>query len=80
MRLKDAERETVRLKGVVVVHRSKRERAEAALDGLAEWVVKLSGFLRGESVVLSTTRLREFFFVLGADFCSSLRSAGRVVT
>ena len=52
MRLKDAERETVRLKGVVAVHRSKRERAEAVLNGLVEWVVKLSDFLR-ESLFFS---------------------------
>ena len=68
LRLKDAERETVRLKGVVAVHRSKRERAEAVLDGLAEWVVKLSGFLRGESVFLSTARLREFSSCLVLTF------------
>ena len=52
MRLKDAERETVRLKGVVAIQRSKRERAEAVLDSLAAWVVKLSDLLRGESVFL----------------------------
>ena len=60
LRLKDAERETVRLKGVVAFHRSKRERAEAVLDGLAEWVVKLSDLLRGQSVFLSSARLQEF--------------------
>ena len=52
MRLKNAERETVRLKGVVAIRRSKRERAEAVLDSLAVWVVKLSDLLRGESVFL----------------------------
>ena len=34
VRVRDAERETVRLKGQVAVHRSKRERAEAALGSL----------------------------------------------
>ena len=64
MRLKDAEREIVRLKGVVAVQRSKRERAEAVLDSLAVWVVKLSDLLRGESVFLSTAQLHEFFSCL----------------
>ena len=50
LRLKKAEREIVRLKGVVAVHRSKRERAEAILDSLAAWVIKLSGLLKGEFV------------------------------
>ena len=50
--LKDAEREIVHLKGVVAVQRSKRERAEAVLDSLASWVVKLSDILKGEFVFL----------------------------
>ena len=50
LRLKDAERETVRLKGVVAIQHSKRERVEAVLDSLAVWVVRLSDLLRGESV------------------------------
>ena len=54
LRLKNAEQEVVRLKGVVAIHRSKRERAEAVLDSLASWVVKLSDLLRGESVFCST--------------------------
>jgi len=68
LRLKDAERETVRLKGVFAVHRSKRERADAVLDGLAEWVVKLSDFLWSESVFLLTARLREFSSCLVLTF------------
>ena len=48
LRLKGAEQEIVRLKGAVAIHRSKRERAEAMLDSLASWVVKLSDLLRGE--------------------------------
>ena len=52
LRLKDAEREIVHLKGVVAVQRSKRERVEAVLDSLAAWVVKLSDLLKGESVFL----------------------------
>ena len=52
MRLKDFEREIVRLKSSVAIQRSKRERAEAVLDSLATWVVKLSDLLRGESVFL----------------------------
>ena len=52
MRLKDVERETVRLKSAIAIQHSKRERAEAVLDSLAVWVVKLSDLLRGESVFL----------------------------
>ena len=48
MRLKDAKREIVHLKGVVAVQRSKRQRAEAIVDSLAVWVVKLSDLLKGE--------------------------------
>ena len=48
LRLRNAEQEVVRLKGAASVHRSKRERAEAMLDSLASWVVKLSDLLRGE--------------------------------
>ena len=48
MRVRDVEREIVRLKGQVAVHRSKRERAEAVLGGLVSWVSKLSGVLKGE--------------------------------
>lgn len=51
-RLKDAEREIVCFKGVVAVQRSKRERAEAVVDGLAAWVVKFSDLLKGEFVFL----------------------------
>ena len=52
LRLKEAEREIVRLKGAFAVQRSKRERAEAVLDSLAAWVVKLSDLLKGEFVSL----------------------------
>ena len=38
----------MRLKGSVAVQRSRCERAEAVLDNLASWVVKLSDLLRGE--------------------------------
>ena len=38
------------------------------MDGLAEWVVKLSDFLRGESVFLSTARLHEFSSCLVLTF------------
>ena len=48
LRLKNAEQEVVRLKGSVAVQRSRHERAEAVLDNLASWVVKLSDLLRGE--------------------------------
>ena len=48
LRLKGAEQEIVRLKGAIGVHRSKREHAEAMLDSLASWVVKLSDLPRGE--------------------------------
>ena len=58
LRLRDAEREVVRLKGAVAVHRSKCEHAEAVLDSLASWVVKLSDLLRGEFAFCSTVRLR----------------------
>ena len=57
LRLKNAEREVVRLKGAVAIHRSKRERAEAVLDSLALWVVKLSDLLRGECDFCSTARM-----------------------
>ena len=57
LRLKNAEQEVVRLKGAVAIQRSKRERAEAVLDSLASWVVKLSDLLRGEPVFCSTARL-----------------------
>ena len=52
LRLKDVEREIVHLNGVVAVQRSKREHAEAVLDSLAAWVVKLSDLLKGEFVSL----------------------------
>ena len=45
---REGEREVVRLKGQVAVHRSKREQAEAVLGGLVSWVSKLSGVLKGE--------------------------------
>ena len=48
LRLKNAEQEIMRLKGSVAVHRTRCERAEAVLDNLASWVVKLSDLLRGE--------------------------------
>ena len=51
VRLRDADREIGRLKGAVVVHRSKREQAEAMLDGLVAWVQKLSGLLKGELLI-----------------------------
>lgn len=38
VRLKDAEFENSRLKGVVEVQRSKRERVEAMLDNLVAWL------------------------------------------
>ena len=57
LRLRDAEREVVRLKGDVEVHRSKRERAEAVLDSFGSWVEKLSDLLRGESCCCSISRL-----------------------
>ena len=60
---KDAEREVFRLKGAVAVHRSKRERAEAVLDSLASWVVKLSDLLRGESCCCSIAQLPLVVFV-----------------
>src|SRR4051812_11554188 len=56
-RLRNAEQEIVRLKGAVAVHRSKRERAEAVLDNLAPWMVKLADLLRGEFVFCSIARL-----------------------
>ena len=52
LRLKEAEREIVRLKGAVAIQLSKRERAEAVLESLAAWVVKLSDLLKGEFVFL----------------------------
>ena len=52
MRLKEAEREIVLLKGAVAVQRSKRERTEAVLDSLAACVIKLSDLLKGEFVFL----------------------------
>ena len=52
LRLKEAEREIVHLKGAVVVQCSKCERAEAVLDSLATWVIKLSDLLKGEFVFL----------------------------
>ena len=52
LRLKNAEPEVVRLKGAVAIHCSKRERAEAVLDSLASWVVKLFDLLRGEFYLL----------------------------
>ena len=55
---KNAEQEVVRLKGAVAIQRSRRERAEAVLDGLASWVVKLSDLQRGEFTFCSTARLR----------------------
>ena len=58
LRLNNAEQEVVRLKGSVAVQRSRRERAEAVLDNLASWVVKLSDLLRGEFRFYSTARLR----------------------
>ena len=48
MRVRDAEREIVRLKGQVAVHRSKRKRIETVLGGLVSWVSKLSGVLKSE--------------------------------
>ena len=48
VRVRDAEREIIRLKGQVAVHRYKREWAEAVLGGLVSWVSKLSGVLKGE--------------------------------
>ena len=57
LRLKNAKQEVVRLKGAVVIHRSKRERAEVVLENLASWVVKLSDLLRGEFTFCSTARL-----------------------
>ena len=58
LRLKNAEQEVIRLKGSVDVHRSRRERAEAVLDNLASWVVKLSDLLRGEFHFCSIARFR----------------------
>ena len=58
LRLKNAKQEVVRLKGAVAIHRSKHKHAEAVLDSLASWVVKLSDLLRGEFTFCSTTRLR----------------------
>jgi len=52
VRVRDAEREDVRMKGKVAVHRSKREWAEAVLGGLASWVSKLFGVLKGEFPLL----------------------------
>ena len=52
LRLKDAECKVVRLKGAVAVQRSKRECADAALDGIAGWVVKLSDLSKGEFACL----------------------------
>ena len=48
LRLKNAEQVVVRLKGAIAIHRSKREPAEAVLDSLASWVVKLSDLLQSE--------------------------------
>ena len=63
LRLRNAEQEVVRLKGVAAIHRSKRERAEAVLDNLASWVVKLSDLLRGESGFCSIARLHLVVFL-----------------
>src|SRR3954469_16471718 len=76
LRMKDAEREIVRLKGVVAVQRSKRERAEAVVDGLAAWVVKLPDLLKGEFVFLRLLDCMRSFPCVVSDLCSSLRSAG----
>ena len=54
LRLSNVEQEVVRLKGSVAIHRSKREHAEAVLDDLVSWVVKLSDLLRGEFDFCST--------------------------
>ena len=50
IRLKDAELENVRLKGVVAVQRSKREQVETVLDDLVSWMSKLSNVMAGESL------------------------------
>ena len=63
LRLRNAEREIVRLKGDAIVHRSKCGRAEAVLDNLASWVVKLSDLLRGESGFCSIARLHLVAFL-----------------
>ena len=65
LRLKEAEREIVRLKGDVAVRRSKRERAEVVLDGLAAWMLKLSDLLKREFVFSfdrSVARVFSFMF------------------
>ena len=63
LRLKNAEQEIVRLKGSIAVQRSRSERAEAMLDNLASWVVKLSDLLWGEFNFCSTARLRSVVFL-----------------
>ena len=81
MRLKDAEREVVRLKGSVAVQRTRRERAEAVVESLASWVVKLSDLLRGEFHLCLVARFRLVGFAVSIlivvfDF----RSAGRAIS
>ena len=61
LRLKDAERDILRLKGAVAVQRSKRERAKAAVDSLAAWVAKLSDLLKGEFVFLRLLDCARYF-------------------
>ena len=68
MRVRDAEREAVWLKGQVAVHCSKRERAEAVLGGLVSWVSKLSGILKGELIFLGLCVL-SFHWRLLKDLC-----------
>ena len=58
LRLKNAEQEIVRLKGSVAVQRTRRERAEAVVENLASWVVKLSDLLRGEFRFCLVARFR----------------------
>src|SRR3954466_5442167 len=58
LRLKDVEREIVRLKGYVAVQRTRREHAEAVVENLASWVAKLSDLLRGEFRLCLIARFR----------------------
>ena len=64
LRMKNAEQEIARLKGSVAVQRTRRERAEAMVENLASWVVKLSDLLRGEFRFCLVTRFRLVGFVV----------------
>ena len=64
-RLKDADHALVRLKGVVTVQRSKREKVEKELDALVVWMAKLFEVIKGDPPSVSC-------FILVFGLCVSL--------